>query len=524
MASAGSAQSSLTSLEDGLVASSPGTSASGSREPKPSRQAHLDVFRAFAVAAVAIEHFSTELSEYNVAFAQETVLPSLFVISGTCWAMSRQPVTGYLSRLFTYFIVGVAVNMLAILVRPSTCKGVVSQALLDDLQRNSTTVLRCTDLGFQPAYSGGDNLVTHGCRDCDGYFLIDGLHDVEFPFAVPFQMYYVILLMVTTLLTAPFRWAANGSFRNRVIVCSAWSMLVAASSLLLYFQGWTFLMRFLSPYYRKPDLKFLLGLYFLESFIAMWLVSVALLLKKGTAMLFWSIWLLIYIPRAIYPHQDIALWYHENDLFLLGWVAQTFPPTGKARLGRVLRAYWPLLFLFPMGVMMVPGMRGRWDISPPGSRDWVENLLPMNGPAVHHTPWFEARVRTVAMEALLVLYFVIIGADIVADPFHITACLTRWALLTYMCHMAIHRLAPFPLNFMLCFGLLPLLASVPELRAYLWPTATPYPATTRDVSCADTSLEEHNGCTNGVCIRNDSSVDVSLNDWPGLQLPLRKAG
>lgn len=240
MASNAAAHSSLSSLEDGLVASSAGMSASGSREPKPARQAHLDVFRAFAVAAVAIEHFSTELSEYNVAFAQESVLPSLFIISGTCWAMSQQPVTAYLSRLCMYFLFGVAVNMIAILIRPSTCKGAVSQSLLDDLQRNSTRVLHCTDLGFQPAYSGCDNLVTNGCRDCDGYFLIDGFHDVEFPFAVPFQMYYVILLMVTTLLTAPFRWAANGSFRNRVIVCSAWSMLVAASSLLLYFQGWTF--------------------------------------------------------------------------------------------------------------------------------------------------------------------------------------------------------------------------------------------------------------------------------------------
>lgn len=85
-------------------------------DPRVERHSHLDMLRAFAIVCVVIDNGSAPAMQYgihNVLFTQEWVIQVLWMICGISWSLSKSSLPVYVLRLVLYIVLGGGLNLLA---------------------------------------------------------------------------------------------------------------------------------------------------------------------------------------------------------------------------------------------------------------------------------------------------------------------------------------------------------------------------------------------------------------------------
>jgi len=169
--------------------------------------------------------------------------------------------------------------------------------------------------------------------------------------------------------------------------------------------------------------------------------------EHGGSLIGWV--LLAYIPGTlvIYQHSRVGVEFAAMNLFVLGIVVERQGLRGRRIVGKVVTGYW-LLLVLACSWLAIPFIHGAIEIEP------SEDLA--------------IRARWSAITAIFLVAFACAG-DVIQDPLHLFARfpgLKYWVAFLYMAHIAIHKLAPSPLNWMiLAASVLPFLLMHSRLAA-----------------------------------------------------------
>lgn len=82
-------------------------------DPNVKRYVHLDMMRVLCIFFVGVDHGYSGYSHHDVLFTQSWVLQCLWLICGMAWTMTKMPILGYEMRLCIYFAIGCSLNWLA---------------------------------------------------------------------------------------------------------------------------------------------------------------------------------------------------------------------------------------------------------------------------------------------------------------------------------------------------------------------------------------------------------------------------
>lgn len=349
---------------------------------KKERLYYIDTARILCIAATVTEHSGGwSYSDQNAAFVQQWVLPFLYLISGMSFMLSSQALWAYELKLLVVLLAGWLMN-----------------------------------------YIG------------TAYQLWTWTPDFAYTL---FQMSYVVVLMVMSLVAAPLRAALNWRLKNRddnaPFIHVVW--LIIYGFLALWAWVW------------YTTAAFWLQLLHVEQVAEKYLptsssdptspfTSIPILLCLFLGLLFgaqlgsvcgysgWLAWILLalsYLTQMViaYARGGHSL---NMDLFIIGMVVLKWPLEGGAKLARVIREYWPFFFLVLL-MMHNPYVRGRCD------------LHPMD------TCW--ERVRFYSIEVMLIVALSC-GALNTSDSYGVLPFLNFWALWAYCSHIMWARLLPQP--------------------------------------------------------------------------------
>lgn len=356
----------------------------------------LDYARIACVFCVVSEHSGGRIfSDRNLLWVQQWVVPFLYVVSGISFMLSKSRLWKYELRLFVVLAVGTLANAIGDLVHGN------------DIMKN--------------------------------------------PFYTVYQMAYVAVIMIVSLLVAPIKEALQWRARNPRAPAT-WPLrvsavvygLVTALALTFFVGGWSLRggddSRFQNLGGGGADALLEAPLFISRSFGLFFLVSLTACWGYCSSA-GWILMIISYAGHVLIPYQKGG---HPlgPDLFLIGMVSHQWPLKHKAQVGRWLRCYWPpLVPAFLLNSMAY--VSGRCD------------LHPLN------TTWERFRFRfneSVLLTALLC------GAFAADDPYKATPWLNLWALYAYCFHVCWARMLPTPYGAVLTYFSLPLFYLLHKLR------------------------------------------------------------
>lgn len=345
------------------------------RQEHHERRWHLDFARIVCVACVVTEHSGgSTYTKHNVGFVLQWILPFFWLTSGACFMMSNASTQAYIGRLSLLLLVGVGANWIADL---STGR---------DWQRNF-----------------GDTI---------------------------FQMFYVVALMVLSVICEPLRRAlkwrktSQNPPQRYMIVGSTffWCSLTLLG--FAYFVRGKDMVELNSKneswFYYKQDVVRHFSLIMIQVCGMLFLGLIATLIGSNEK-LGWYLLAMIFVPRVIIPWNQVGF-AHNVELFILAMVLEAFPLKGHKQIASWFSSYWPIVFVFLL-LMCFPEMVGRCDLLPP------------------ETYW--ERSRFYGIELILVTLFVT-GSFKMSDPWKCTGWLSYWALYAYCFHIFWARVVPEP--------------------------------------------------------------------------------
>jgi len=291
------------------------------------RFSHFDFARVFCVGIVVTEHSGgANLTDVNLMWGQQWVIPFLYLISGAAFQLSSASLVAYELRLLAVFVVGVAANW-------------------------------CADL------------MSHRNDDVPNTI---------------FQMGFLLVLMGYAFISWPVREALrrhnaqghsapSGEARLRL---AAWTSLCGVVCLVS--------MTLLSTGVFSCDslLRHAAGTSGLAD-----LCNMPRYVSEGSAMMFWAllacllrcrdcgwvVWIMLTVRMlnpAVVPVEEFGHPALDTMLFICGMVNQSWPLEFGTSIARAVRSYWPILLA---GLMMTStDVRGRCDMHP--LNYWWERL------------------------------------------------------------------------------------------------------------------------------------------------------
>jgi len=358
---------------------------------RPQRLYYLDFARIVCVACVVTEHSGgSAWTKHNVLFVLQWVLPYLYIVSAISWMMSKKGVWDYIARLSIVLAVGVGANWVSDEITGRNWQG---------------------DFG---------NTI--------------------------YQMFYVVMLILMSLLTAPLRqaflWRKNHpepkpGDKHPAVGWQLWTALVIYG--LLTFVGF---LGFLSQQEDHPLITISGSSWWahlaptlnnapvavIQVAGAMFLCLLACLFKANDIFP-WLLLVHIYLPRIFIPWDQVGF-LHNLELFIFAMAAESWKLRGQKAFAKVVQNYWPIIIFWLM-IATMPDTYGRCDTRPPASA--LE------------------RLRFYGIELVLCLLLTT-GSIKVADPYRLTEWLNYWALYAYCFHVAWARLFPIPYGAVISYG------------------------------------------------------------------------
>lgn len=358
-------------------------------ERQPQRRHDLDYARIICVACVVTEHSGgSHWTSHNTMFVLQWVLPYLYLTSAISWMMSTKGVWMYCLRLSVVLVVGVLANWVA---------------------------------------------DAHNGRDWQG----------DFGNTV-FQMFYVVMLIAMSMLTAPLRQALCHQKNNYpkagpAVGWRLWAALFSYGIITLVGFAGLFAERQIEKltavdahqHLWSSNIEPLINaapLAFIQVGGVLFLSHLACLFRAND-ILPWLLILHIYIPRIFIPWTQVGF-VHNLELFVFGMVADSWLIRGRRTIATLLQNYWPII-IFLMMLATMPDMYGRCDLLPPAA--CLE------------------RLRFYGVELALCL-FLSSRALKVGDPWNATGWLNYWALSAYCFHVAWARIFPIPYGAVLTYS------------------------------------------------------------------------
>mmetsp|Transcript_91304 Transcript_91304/g.185861 ORF Transcript_91304/g.185861 Transcript_91304/m.185861 type:complete len:620 (-) Transcript_91304:135-1994(-) len=350
------------------------------------RRWHLDFARLLCVACVVTEHSGgTTYTQHNVGFVLQWILPYLFITSGVCFMLSKGALAPYVGRLTILFFVGFFANAIA--------NRIAHRRVINDL---------------------GNTI---------------------------FQMFYCLILIVLALATALLRQGLRWRQENRTTKVNFTFKAYAAFWLTLTVVGAVYYLSGLQIitvnagdndwFAYNADVLINFDLILLEIGGLFFLSSLAVLLGT-TDMIGWLLLALIYIPRVVFPWNQVG-YPHNVQLYVWGMVTESIKLRGSEMIGRTIRCYW-MLWLVVLLILFTPGHYGRCDLHPAAN--------------------YWERFRFYSIECFLSVSFVT-GAWKMDDPMKLMEPLGYWAIFAYAFHVAFARVIPAP------YGVLSIAAFIP---------------------------------------------------------------
>lgn len=272
---------------------------------------------------------------------------------------------------------------------------------------------------------------------------------------IVYHMWFVAGLMVMTCITHPLKAVleARAEEKNRAICWSAAPpcLLVCAATILSLTEGSHFTaLEGLNYWLHGNHTTICLPLLESALFQSMAVLSFAFPPENRGGLTGWV--LLLCIPGALvmYQHSRVGVELAAMNLFVLGVIVERQGLWGRLIIGKVITGYW-LLIVLACGWLAIPLVKGTTDMAP--SED----------PLI--------RMQWSAITSVFLVAFLCAG-DSIQDPLHIFdrfPGLKYWAALLYITHIAIHKLVPSPMNWMVlaASGLPLLLIRKQYLRANL---------------------------------------------------------
>lgn len=349
------------------------------QSPRRERLWYIDYARIVCVACVVTEHSGGEIyADRNIAWVQQWVLPYLYTISGMSFMFSSGSLWKYLFRLGVVLLVGSVANFIADRVHDG-----------DDQQ-----------LDF---------------------------------FNIVFQMMYVAVIMLASFLLAPLRDALRWRARNPTAAASpkviAWTLAwgtVTTAFVVFMSGGWSLATLGIESTQSMENsgarAYILHGPYVLGTFWAAFFLCHLACMLRSNGWMVWIILAFIYINRMAIPYSRGG--HSVNvDLFAVGMLVQKVPLQGGAVVARIVREYWPIVFILLL-FLSTPGVTGRCDLHP------------------HHYLWERARFYSIE---LILIVMLISGAFNTSDSKQITGWLNMWALYAYCFHVCWARMFFHPI-------------------------------------------------------------------------------
>jgi hypothetical protein len=255
-----------------------------------------------------------------------------------------------------------------------------------------------------------------------------------------FQMWFVVMLVIMSILTEPLRNTLQRRRDNMLAKPTSTSLVAASvSGFVALVALWNFSrsapleqtsdgnawMQYYAPILKHiPILVVLIcGTLFLSIYSA--IVSK----PENTGCVGWLLLAFIYVPSVMIPW-DQSGFSHLMTLYIFSMVTTVFPLAGSEMISKCVRAYWPFLVM-TLCLSSMPDMWGRCDVHPP------------------YATW--ERLRLNFGELIMVVCFVT-SAFAPDDPYKVTVWMGWCSLFAYCFHVMWFRLLGSPYGAVVTFG------------------------------------------------------------------------
>eukprot|EP00437_Effrenium_voratum_P040856 CAMPEP_0181470420 /NCGR_PEP_ID=MMETSP1110-20121109/38540_1 /TAXON_ID=174948 /ORGANISM="Symbiodinium sp., Strain CCMP421" /LENGTH=499 /DNA_ID=CAMNT_0023595387 /DNA_START=223 /DNA_END=1722 /DNA_ORIENTATION=- len=403
-------------------------SGSGSAEdtpkanPKRVRLYHLDFARIACVACVVSEHSGgSEFSAHNWVWVQQWVVPFLYLVSGISFMLSRSSIWTYELRLFAVLLVGCGANAVA-------------------------------------------------------YF---ALNASSLTLYVPYQMGYVMVLMILCLWTFPLKkaliWRAENPSAPATIqlrLLTAFWGILSLGFFVLYVGGWDHLELLHLTSFAEANRQSALAapvlempLFFARTFGFFFLACLTCCSGK-TGLATWILMAVSYTAHVFVPY-DSGSHPIGADLFVIGMVSFQWPAKFKKRIAAEVRQYWMVM----MAIVLLtsnPMVYGRCD------------LMPLN------TTWERLRYRAIEFALVSLMVTDTLNSR---DSHGVTPWLNMWSLWAYCFHVALARMLPLPYGAAVTYGSVPIFYLFSRLRHRRGRLEQPQELPTEDTAQRDVNVQ-----------------------------------
>lgn len=394
----------------------------------PSTEKHfpfLDITRIICVAVVCVDHGDYHYGLVNYYFCQSWALQYLFLVSGIALGMSKKSLGGYVLRLSTYVVIGIALNWIAYIVAGL------------DWKRNFVDVI--FHLWFVIAvivYSVILNplkpfLLRLQCRAREEALEVGSAEgpaqDPRPRWAIEAIAYIfggiVAIRLIFKFVCGPLLAIVLSSFVNKSLAetlgpwAEHWGLPQDAAGISV----------FVDRFCEYPVL----------SLTNLYLLFICPTLFARVPIVSWILILNTVVTRSLFYRGGEERMFHGFDIVMLGLVCFCTGLLHRRKICDFLMRYW-FMVLFALALCWPPGLTGRLDENPP-----VQISL---------------RTSVAVMEGIFLVFW-LVAADRIFQKEIFTEDRLDWlnnaALLAFLVHKAIHIAVPQPASWFLLVAIVP---------------------------------------------------------------------
>jgi len=438
------------------------------------RYGHLDATRILCVACVALDHGAPKFGQWNAIFVQNWVLQLLFVVSGVAFALSRQSLCGYISRLSYYFCIGVCINVTAWALASKDYRhnifdvvfqfwfvaGIIYYSLIlyplksylvqahinsirhwgaDDedlifelsITRSTAAeaaVSNADDSNDEPAAEPAAEPASEPEAQTEVSEVQPNVNPYE-PFWRAMAILCVALTCITLCFTMVLEPLCQAYLTPAIGKLFAWLMPSMGSA-----------MRFwdLAGNPEKAQaMMFHICYYVQSSCCSVCIVILFPMLHKRTSLVGWLVFAHMYFNRILFYRAKDERPFHGFDLFFLAFVVAHLGLRHRTQVAKVVVRYWFVLFMV-CALVWIPGTHVRLDTQPPSDA--------------------MGRLRVNYLEGFFVIAWLAAGENIFDSKIFTEdrlGFMNTWALAVFLVHKAVHILFPSPTNWAVLLALIP---------------------------------------------------------------------